>query len=243
MTTKNPAVSQVKMNGIRKIPAMKKNGKILPTAVSSSQSSVRHTSGMTFSNISPHDAAQINGTPGLSHGLKSSSNHLNKSGSNFPINGHTNGHSTLTPSPHILKRERGMAPSSSNSPSRQRYKLNQTNHIDAKPLFSSSLSSTAPLTSSPIAMRPSMPLGSQTRHPISQNHQRPSAIPEIKSHHDLLRLHNEEFRVQKAKKDALKESQASFGRFIGIDSKYGNMIIPVLPRIVSSGESSEQVPS
>eukprot|EP01089_Gocevia_fonbrunei_P000975 TRINITY_DN1093_c0_g2_i3.p1 TRINITY_DN1093_c0_g2~~TRINITY_DN1093_c0_g2_i3.p1 ORF type:complete len:245 (-),score=28.35 TRINITY_DN1093_c0_g2_i3:210-944(-) len=242
MTSKNPAVSQVKTNGIRKIPAMKKNGKILPTvAVSSSSSSsfassARHNSGLPFSNIVPHDAAQVNGTPGLSHGLKTSSNTLNKSGSNFPMNGHTNGHSignsTLSTSPSTLKRERGMVPSSSNSLSRP-----------------SSLPSTVPHSSSSPGLRTSMPLGNQSNlqprqhlHPISQgNNQRPSLTPEVKSHHDLLRLHNEEFRVQKAKKDALKEAQASFGRFVGIDSKYGNMIIPVLPRIDLSGESSEQM--
>eukprot|EP01089_Gocevia_fonbrunei_P000973 TRINITY_DN1093_c0_g2_i1.p1 TRINITY_DN1093_c0_g2~~TRINITY_DN1093_c0_g2_i1.p1 ORF type:complete len:262 (-),score=29.88 TRINITY_DN1093_c0_g2_i1:210-995(-) len=259
MTSKNPAVSQVKTNGIRKIPAMKKNGKILPTvAVSSSSSSsfassARHNSGLPFSNIVPHDAAQVNGTPGLSHGLKTSSNTLNKSGSNFPMNGHTNGHSignsTLSTSPSTLKRERGMVPSSSNSLSRPRYQSNTINHIETKPLFSSSLPSTVPHSSSSPGLRTSMPLGNQSNlqprqhlHPISQgNNQRPSLTPEVKSHHDLLRLHNEEFRVQKAKKDALKEAQASFGRFVGIDSKYGNMIIPVLPRIDLSGESSEQM--
>jgi len=66
---------------------------------------------------------------------------------------------------------------------------------------------------------PQGPLGTQ---------QSPSALK--KSHHDLLRQHNEELKQQKAKKDALKESQASFGRYAAVDSKYFNLILPVLPR-------------
>jgi hypothetical protein len=252
MTSKNPAVSQVKTNGIRKVPALKKNGKILPavSSSSSSASSGRYNSAPTFSNILPHDTAQVNGTPGLSHGLKTSSNTLNKSGSNFPMNGHTNGNSignsTLLPSSHLQKRERGMVPSSSNSLLRQNYPSNPPNRLETKSSFTGTYApSTAPHSSS-SAVRSSLALGSQSSsqprqhlYPISQSN---TQRPEIKSHHDLLRHHNEEFRVQKAKKDALKEAQASFGRFVGIDSKYGNLIIPVLPRI-SSGDNSEQTPT
>lgn len=73
-------------------------------------------------------------------------------------------------------------------------------------------------------------LGQSRPPPQNGLHQQASVPPLKRSHHDLLRQHNEEYKQQKAKKDALKESQASFGKYVAVDSKHFNFILPVLPK-------------
>ncbi|KAG0238606.1 hypothetical protein BGW42_004368 [Actinomortierella wolfii] len=69
-----------------------------------------------------------------------------------------------------------------------------------------------------------------TRHPFG-----PPIGPSTdgsKSHHDILRKHNEEYNLKQAMTMALNQANTTTpGTYIGMPSKHNNTVIPVLPRV------------
>ncbi|KAF9165610.1 hypothetical protein DFQ26_009686 [Actinomortierella ambigua] len=72
-----------------------------------------------------------------------------------------------------------------------------------------------------------------TRHPFG-----PPIGPSTdgsKSHHDILRKHNEEYNLKQAMTMALNQANTTTpGTYVGMPSKHNNNVIPVLPRIPAS---------
>lgn len=215
MAAKNPAVTQIKTNGVRKIPT-KKNGKPLP-APGSSAIPLRNT-----------HSADTNG---------------NGMGSDLP-NGHgqtntldgSNGHSGNLPISPLnsilpLKRRDSLSGSKTSNP------LNNSaggNRMNTPLGTSSSTSMQNRQGGQPGATRLVQPTPSEATQP-------PRTVPSTGDHNQLIRQHNEELRIQKARKTAMGEAQAALGRFVGFDSKYGNLIMPALPRFDSTAVAEEKM--
>jgi len=68
-----------------------------------------------------------------------------------------------------------------------------------------------------------------------------SGVGEVfKSHHDILRKHNEEKRIKLAKSQAVQNVQHRPALYIGIESYCGNLIVPVLPTYLADEKSMVQ---
>jgi len=67
-----------------------------------------------------------------------------------------------------------------------------------------------------------------------------SGVETFKSHHDILRKHNEEKRIKLAKNQAVQNVQHRPALYIGIESYCGNLIVPILPTYLADEKSTLQ---
>jgi len=68
---------------------------------------------------------------------------------------------------------------------------------------------------------------------LSQQDKRPS-------HHDILRQHNEEYKMKQMKKAAVHQASTRYGHYAPQDSSHFNFILPVLPTYLVEGMEKTQ---